>query len=90
MPNQRAAGIVNVSFTMPLRMARALESRARAELTNKSEIVRRAIMAYLPADEVAAIMSSVLNNAPSEIKSKKASLASVPGEGGKRGSKTAS
>ena len=64
MPNQRAAGIVNVSFTMPAEMARVLEQRAKRDLTNKSEIVRRAIMAYLPASERAEVMGAVMNDAP--------------------------
>jgi len=63
MPNKRAAGIVNVSFTMPASMAEMLESRARRDMTNKSEIVRRAIMGYLSPSETASIMSSVLNDA---------------------------
>lgn len=60
MPNQRGAGIVNVSFTMPGEMAKALERRAKLEMTNKSEIVRRAVMAFLSPQEVAAIKQSIL------------------------------
>jgi metal-responsive CopG/Arc/MetJ family transcriptional regulator len=59
MSNQRGAGIRNVSFTMPVEMADALERRAKMEMTNKSEIVRRAVMAFLPPQEVAAIKQSI-------------------------------
>jgi hypothetical protein len=62
--NQRAAGIINVSFTMPAKMAAALERRARQDMTNKSEIVRRAIMAYLPENEAKALLESVLAEEP--------------------------
>lgn len=71
MPSQRAAGIVNVSFTMPAGMKRALEARARRDMTNKSEIVRRAIMAYLPPAEASAIMSGVMNETAGEYRTKK-------------------
>ena len=64
MPNKRAAGIVNVSFTMPAAMAERLEAMARRDLTNKSEIVRRAIMNFLTPAEVEAIRSSAMNDAP--------------------------
>jgi metal-responsive CopG/Arc/MetJ family transcriptional regulator len=60
MPNQRASGIVNVSFSMPGEMANALERRAKMEMTNKSEIVRRAIMAFLTPQEVASIKQSIV------------------------------
>lgn len=71
MPNQRGHGIVNVSFTMPSQMAAALDRRAQAEMTNKSEIVRRAIMAFLPAAEVQAIKASL-------------TISAVAGTGGKK------
>lgn len=64
MPNKRADGIVNVSFTMPASMAERLEARAKHELTNKSEIVRRAIMSFLTPSERAAVLGSVMNDAP--------------------------
>jgi Arc/MetJ-type ribon-helix-helix transcriptional regulator len=63
MPNQRARGIVNVSFSMPAEMARALDERAKREMTNKSEIVRRAVMAFLPALDADRIRNSHLNDA---------------------------
>jgi metal-responsive CopG/Arc/MetJ family transcriptional regulator len=62
MPGQRAEGIVNVSFTMPAEIAAALEKRARHDMTNKSEIVRRAILAYLPPEEASRIRSSVMES----------------------------
>jgi metal-responsive CopG/Arc/MetJ family transcriptional regulator len=60
MPNKRADGIVNVSFTMPSEMAKALDRRAKMEMTNKSEIVRRAVMAFLSPQEVAQIKQSII------------------------------
>lgn len=67
MPNQRAAGIVNVSFSMPQSMADTLESRARIEMTNRSEIVRRAVMAYLSPSERARIQQSLLEAGSSKV-----------------------
>jgi Arc/MetJ-type ribon-helix-helix transcriptional regulator len=62
MPGQRRNGITNVSFTMPEKMAEALDQRARAEMTNKSELVRRAVLAFLSPSEVDAIRRSVMMN----------------------------
>jgi metal-responsive CopG/Arc/MetJ family transcriptional regulator len=45
---------------MPAEIAEALERRARHDMTNKSEIVRRAILAYLPPAEAERIRSSVM------------------------------
>lgn len=61
MPGQRRHGITNVSFTMPEKMAEALDQRARAEMTNKSELVRRAVLAFLSPSEAAEIRRSVMN-----------------------------
>jgi metal-responsive CopG/Arc/MetJ family transcriptional regulator len=58
MANQRAKNIVVVSFTMPQTMAALLEQRAAMELTNRSDVVRRAVMAYLSPDERASILKS--------------------------------
>lgn len=64
MPNRRAPGIVNASFTMPASMVEKLEARARMEMTNKSEIVRRAIMSFLTEAERDQIMKTIMNDAP--------------------------
>ena len=44
--------------------------RAKLELTNKSDIIRRALMAYLPPQEVAAIKQSISRD--STLKARKA------------------
>lgn len=82
MPNKRADGIINISFTMPAKMAEMLDARAKSELTNKSEIVRRAIMRYLTPEELAAIRSSVLNDAPNPNAPKSKGPVKYPKKGG--------
>jgi len=72
MPNQRKAGIVNVSFTMPAALAEALEARARAEMTNKSEVVRRALLASLSPEEADRVRRSVLEEEPAKYRAKPA------------------
>jgi len=63
---------VTVSFTMPREMVAALDRRAKMELTNKSDIIRRALLAYLPSSEAAAIRASVYKeNQTSRAKSAK-------------------
>jgi Arc/MetJ-type ribon-helix-helix transcriptional regulator len=52
---------VTVSFTMPREMTEAVNRRAKAELTNKSDIIRRALLAYLPPEEAQEILRSVMN-----------------------------
>jgi hypothetical protein len=59
MPNTPHPETVTASFTMPRRLLREVEDRARAELTNKSDIIRRALLAYLPPDARAAVVKSV-------------------------------
>jgi hypothetical protein len=44
---------------MPREMAAAVKRRAKMELTNKSDIIRRALMAYLPPTEVQRIKQSL-------------------------------
>jgi hypothetical protein len=45
-------------------MADAVTRRAKLELTNKSDIIRRALMDYLPPQEVAAIKQSIAQDTP--------------------------
>lgn len=45
---------------MPAEIAAALERRAKHDMTNKSEVVRRAILAYLPPSEAAEIRHRVM------------------------------
>ncbi len=61
MPNQRGKGIINVSFTMPKALADAVEQKARKEFTNRSDLVRRAVLSYLGPEEAEEIRRSVMN-----------------------------
>lgn len=62
MPNAPHPATVTVSFTLPRELAAAVESRARVKLTNKSDIIRRALLDYLGPEEACRIMESVLND----------------------------
>jgi hypothetical protein len=57
--NSPHADTVTVSFTMPKEMSEAVNRRAKAELTNKSDIIRRALMAYLSPQELQRIKEAV-------------------------------
>jgi predicted transcriptional regulator len=50
---------VTVSFTLPKALAEAVDRLARQNLTNKSDIIRRALLAFLPAEEAAEIVGKV-------------------------------
>lgn len=67
MANQPSPETVTVSFTLPRGLAEAVAHQAKKKLTNKSDIIRRALLAYIPPDEAEAIMASVLNDGPSEM-----------------------
>lgn len=64
MANSPHQDTVTVSFTMPREMAAAIDRRAKMDLTNKSDVIRRALLAYLPASEAAAIRQSVFSESP--------------------------
>lgn len=51
VPNQPGKGTASASFTLPKELVVAIERKARSELTNKSDIIRRALMNYLTAGE---------------------------------------
>ena len=59
MPNQPSPDTVTVSFTLPRPLAEAVTQMARQGMTNKSDIIRRALLAYLAPDERAAIVQEV-------------------------------
>ena len=63
MPNQPKASTVTVSFTLPRVLAEAVDRAAAAKMTNKSDIIRRALMNYLPPEDVARIASIVAEEA---------------------------
>ena len=63
MPNSPDPETVTVSFTLPRELAAAVAQHAKKGLTNKSDIIRRALLAYIPTDEADRILGVVLNEA---------------------------
>lgn len=52
MPNQPGPNTVATSFTLPRDLLTAVNAKAKREMTNKSDIIRRALMNYLsPAEQ---------------------------------------
>lgn len=51
MPNQPSENTVATSFTLPRDLLEAVEALAAKEMTNKSDIIRRALMNYLSPAE---------------------------------------
>ena len=45
---------------MPRELSEAVDRRAKLELTNKSDIIRRALLAFLPPAEAARIRQMVI------------------------------
>jgi Arc/MetJ-type ribon-helix-helix transcriptional regulator len=60
MASQPHPNTMTVSFTLPRQLAAAVDAHAAAKLTNKSDIIRRALLDYLGPQEAARIMDSVL------------------------------
>ena len=56
MPNQPAEDTISTSFTLPRALYKELKRRARAGMTNKSDIIRQALLNYLPEDSRAAVL----------------------------------
>jgi hypothetical protein len=56
MPNQPGENTVATSFTLPRALLQALQRKAKIEMTNQSDIVRRALMNYLPESERASVL----------------------------------
>jgi metal-responsive CopG/Arc/MetJ family transcriptional regulator len=46
MPNSPAKDTVRISFTLPRKLNQLIEDRANAEMTNISDIIRRALRTY--------------------------------------------
>jgi Arc/MetJ-type ribon-helix-helix transcriptional regulator len=59
MANQPGANTVATSFTLPRQLYEALQQKALAELTNQSDIVRRALLRYLEPAERAAVLRQI-------------------------------
>ena len=58
MPNQPAEDTVTASFTMPRALLDTVRSRARREMTNQSDIMRRALMNSLTPTERQQVLES--------------------------------
>jgi metal-responsive CopG/Arc/MetJ family transcriptional regulator len=59
MANSPHPETVTVSFTLPRQLSDAVNAMAKREMTNKSDIIRRAILAYLPSEQSAQIVQEV-------------------------------
>jgi len=70
MPNQPAQSTVMISFTLPRRLDQAVEAEAATKMTNKSDIIRRALMDWIPPEERKAVEDEI---AASSAKSREAS-----------------
>ena len=66
MANQPHPDTVTVSFTLPRELAASVTKHARSNMTTKSDIIRRALLRYIPADEAADIIRSVMHDEPSD------------------------
>lgn len=56
MPNQPGQNTKATSFTLPKELLEALERKAKMEMTSQSNIIRRALMEYLPPEERQAVI----------------------------------
>ena len=88
MPNQPAQDTITISFTMPRHLDEAVEARAKAEMTNKSDIIRRALKHWLGTEELRPGRPREIAKYPpigkggyevNEVKTKAASLLSKAG-----------
>jgi len=59
MPNAPDPNTVATSFTLPRQLFAALKKKAKLEMTNQSDIVRRALLNYLPCEEASAIKAEI-------------------------------
>ncbi len=71
MPNAPAENTVSTSFTLPRELMQAIEHRADAEGMNKSELIRRALLNYLSAEERAHVLNEMRNCSPARTTSDK-------------------
>jgi metal-responsive CopG/Arc/MetJ family transcriptional regulator len=71
MANSPHPETVTSSFTLPRVLMAAVERRAKMAMTNKSDIIRRALIDYLPPEEAQQILSSMMNEEPTEYKATK-------------------
>jgi hypothetical protein len=66
MPNQPAPQTITVSFTLPRELGAVVDRYAKRQMTNKSDIIRRALLAYIPQEEAERIMVLMESSEPSE------------------------
>jgi metal-responsive CopG/Arc/MetJ family transcriptional regulator len=64
MPNAPHENTVSTSFTLPRELLEAIEHRAKGEMTNKSDLIRRALMNYLTEDERVSVLREMHGTAP--------------------------
>ncbi len=62
MANQPDPNTASTSFTLPRQLFAALERKAKAGMTNKSDIVRKALMNYLTPAERAQVEYEIAAN----------------------------
>lgn len=60
MANSPHPDTVTVSFTLPRPLAEAVSEIAKKEMTNKSDIIRRALLDYISPAQKAAIVQEVV------------------------------
>lgn len=67
MPNQPAANTVTVSFTLPRELGAVVDRVAKRQMTNKSDIIRRALLAYIPKEEAERVLALMETAEVSEV-----------------------
>ena len=66
MANQPDPNTVATSFTLPRQLFAAVKRKAKSEMTNQSDIVRRALLNYLPATEREMVLREITDSEPDE------------------------
>jgi len=59
MSNQPAANTVSMSFTLPRDLAIVVDRMAKRQMTNKSDIIRRALLAYIPKEDADQLFAAI-------------------------------
>ena len=76
MPNQPGENTVTASFTMPSSLLLAVKARAKQEMTNQSDILRRALMNSLSPVERVKVMEEI-NSGAGKISNGKAAAENI-------------
>lgn len=69
MPNQPGSQTVSTSFTLPRHLLDLVETCATRELTNKSDIIRRALLNFLTPEERSRVKEEIAQAAVSQQQS---------------------